>query len=322
MLRRDFTKSNKDYFNKNKIVLICVTVFLLVGIIIGSIFGMNSNFEIKGYHEFSVSVNASQAKEYSKHTEQINVILNKYDANLDTVSIAGEGDNSQFVVRYLNNVKDEQEIEINKLIAEKIGVSVESVTEHNFVKPIVENKDYIYTAVAILLMIVIASIFAYIRYNGASCVAILLGCILGTLGFMSLGTILRLSIGMSYFAMLVMLNMLIIYASINLFETMHKSSWLMSDDYDTAITSALKSSKLRMAIIAISLMIIGLLFVLIAPTTVKYISLNIMFMAVTLLAVIWYVVPFVWSVLITRCRKRIYKVKASVVGDQKENKDN
>ena len=44
MLKRDFTKSNKDYFLKNKILLICVAAFLLIGILVASIFGMNGNF--------------------------------------------------------------------------------------------------------------------------------------------------------------------------------------------------------------------------------------------------------------------------------------
>ena len=34
MLKRDFTKSNKEYFAKNKITLISVALFLVVGILI------------------------------------------------------------------------------------------------------------------------------------------------------------------------------------------------------------------------------------------------------------------------------------------------
>lgn len=322
MLKRDFTKSNKDYFNKNKITLICLAVFLLVGIIIGAIFGMNGNFEIKGYNEFSVTVNESKVNDFNKYSDEISGILNDYNAKLDTISIYGEGDDSKFVVRYLNDLNNEQVVEINQLVAQKLEVNLDAVTEHNFVKPIVKNKDYVFTAVSILLIITIASIFAYIRYNGASALAIIIGCLLGTLGFMSLGTILRLTIGMSYFAMLVILNMLIVYSAVNLFETMHKSSWLMADDYDNAITTALKASKFRMSFISIALLVVGVLFVLAASSAIKYIALNIMFMAVVFLAVSWYVMPFVWSVFITRCRKRVYKVKASVVEDKKEKKDN
>ena len=78
-----------------------------------------------------------------------------------------------------------------------------------------------------------------------------------------------------------------------------------------AIENSVKMTKLRMCVVSIGLLFIGLLFVLMAPSAVKYIALNLMFMAVILLSVGLYVIPFVWSVFITRSRKREYKIKAS-----------
>ncbi|MBQ8615623.1 MAG: hypothetical protein IJ415_03555 [Clostridia bacterium] len=317
MLKRDFTKSNKEYFKKNKIVLISVAVFLLLGIIIFSIFGMNGNFEINGYNEFSITVGEKATEKFGTHQQEIGKIVNSFDGKFDNVSIYGEGDNTKYVVRYLKDVNGNEQIEINKLVAEKLGIEVDNISEHMSVGPVVKNTDYIYTAVAILLIVVITTIFAYARYNGASALSVMLACLIGTLAFMSIGAILRLSVGMSYFAMLIILNVLIAYFAINLFETMHKSSWLMSGDYDNAMQTALKASKFRMSILSVSIMLIGVLFVLLTSSTIKYAALNIMFMAVVLLAVGWYVVPFVWNVFISYCRKREYKVKASAVETKK-----
>lgn len=311
MLRRDFTKSNKEYLKKNRVVLISIAVFLVLGIIMFSIFGMNGNFEIKGYNEFTVTVGEKATEHFGTHQQEIGKIINSFDGKFDNVSIYGEGDETKYVVRYMNSVKQNQQLEINDLIAEKLEIDVELVSSHVKVSPIVDNVDYIFTAVAILLIIVLATIFAYARYNGASALSVLLACLIGTVGFMSIGTLLRLSIGMSYLAMLVILNMLIAYAAINLFETMHKSSWLMSEDYDNAMQSALKASKFRMSVLSVAVMLIGVLFVLMTSSTIKYASLNLMFMAVVLLAVSWYVVPFVWNMFIPHCRKREYKIKAT-----------
>jgi len=63
-------------------------------------------------------------------------------------------------------------------------------------------------------------------------------------------------------------------------------------------------------------MAIGMLLVLFATTSIKYVSLNILFMAVILLASAWYVVPFVWSALITLCKVKVYKVKATKVEEE------
>ena len=313
MLKRDFTQSNKEYFKKNKNILIAVAVFLIVGILIFAIFGMNGNFEVNGYNEFSITVTESTAEKYNTHQREIGDIVNSYNGKFDTVLIYGEGDNTQYLVRYLKDVSDANIIEINKLVAEKLDVDVTAVSTHTHVNGVVKDTNYVYTALSILLIMVIATIFCYARYNGASAMSIIIANLLGTLAFISIGAILRLSIGMSYFAMLVILNMLITYLAINLFETMHKSSWLLSGDYGSAINTALKASKFRMSVLGIGLMAIGLLFVLFASSTIKYVALNIMFMAVILLAVGLYVIPFVWSVFITRCRRREYKIKTSAI---------
>ena len=319
MLRRDFTKSNKEYFKKNRNILITLGLFLLVGILMFAILGMNGNFEVKGYNEFSVSITETTTKKFSTHKSEISSIINSYDGKFDTLLIYSEGDDTKYLVRYLNNISDEDILEINELIAEEVGVNVENISEHVKVKGTVQNKDYIYTAASILLIVVVATIFAYARYNAASALAIIFGCLLGTLGFISFGSILRLYIGMSYFAMLVILNLLIVYMAISLFESMHKSSWLVSRDYGTAIQTAAKSSKFRTLMITFGLVVIGLLFILIAPLTIKYAAINLLFMAVTLLGTSLYLIPFIWSIFITKCRIRDYKIKSSAEGNNNIN---
>ena len=314
MLRRDFTKTNKEYFKKNRVVLISITLFLIVGILMFALLGMNGNFEIKGYNEFSVTVSEETTSNYSSHKSEISSVINSYNGKFDTILVYGEGDSTKYVIRYLNDINEASILEINELIAEEVDVDIDAVSEHIHVEGTLENKDYVYTAASILLVVVLATIFAYARYNGASALAMMFACLLGTIGFISFGSILRLSIGMSYFAMLVILNLLIVYLAISLFESMHKSSWLVSRDFETAIQTAIKNSKFRIGLISAGLIVIGLLFVLLAPLSIKYVAVNLMFIAVTLLAVVLYLIPFVWSVFITKCRIRDYKIKTTVEG--------
>lgn len=313
MLKRDFTKSNKEYLKSNKVALIALVMFLVVGMLVFAICGMNGNFEVNGYTEFSVRVGETATKEFSTHQQEIGKIVNSFDGKFDNVSIVGEGDDTQYIVRYLKDVNGNDQIEINKLVAEKLGVDVDGVTEHTHVNASVRRTDYVFTAAAILLLIVICTIFAYARYNGASALSVMLSCIVGTMLFMSFTSILRLSVGISYFAMLVLLNMLISYFAITLFENMHKSSWLVSGDYAKAMESGLKTSGFRMSVISVAIMVIGVLFVLLTSSTIKYVAVNLMFMAVVLLFVGYYIVPFFWNVFITLSRKRNYKIKADEV---------
>ncbi len=316
MLNRDFTKSNKNYFKANLRPLIAIGVFLLVGIIIFSIFGMNGNFEISGYNEFTISINETIKNKHTAYQREVSDIINSYGGQFDTMTVYGEGDDTKFVVRYMEDLSISEQAEVNALVAEKLQVEDEAISSHVVVGKSVENKDYLYTALSILLLLVVTTIFAYARYNGAAGMAMLLANLLGTLAFMSAGAILRLRIGMSYLPMLVMLNLLISYVAISIFESMHKSSWLMSGDYGNAIKKSIQANKPKLIVLTFAIIAVGLGFAMFGTSGIKYISLNIMFMAVTMLAVAFYVIPFVWSVFITMSRKREYKIKSTEIEDK------
>lgn len=317
-MHRDFTKSNIEYFKKNKIAIIVLSVFLIVGILIGSIFGFKENFEFAGYSEFTVKV-GSEA-DNNAIIKNITQIVNDYGGDFDTASIYDVGDNTRIVIRYSNQLNEDKQNEVTTAIITKLNIEESAVSEHVNVSPIVSTKDYVYTACAILILIVLVSIFAYFRYNGASALSIIISSIIGTLSFLSIGAILRLTIGASYFAMIVALNVLIMYSNIAIFEEIKSTNWLSNSDYASAINHGVKNSKFKLCALNIAVLIMGLLFVLFAPSALKYVSLNIMFIAVVALAVALYVVPFVWSVFITHCKKPKLSVKVS--GEKDSSVDN
>lgn len=308
---RDFKQPKREYIKSNKIVLISVAVFLILGMIIWAVFGLHTNFEINGYNEFYVQVNAEQVKEYSSFNNKIRKVVNSYGGDFEDIQVFDQGDNTKYVVRYNKNLDNDTQIKINKELAEKLEIDIVKIGEHAHVGSIMKSSDVIYTITAILILVVLSTLFAYIRYNGASAIAIIVSCLLGTMGFVSVGAMLRLSVGMSYFAMLVALNFVIVLFNLNLFETIKSSSWLRADDYATAISEGMKASRLKMCVVSLAIMVFGLLFVLITPNMAKYLSLNILFMAVVALACGLYVIPFVWSLFITDCKKREVKVKVT-----------
>ena len=207
-MRRDFTKTNKDYFAKNKFILIAVAIFLITGIVMGVVFGMNGNFEIAGCKEFSISITEAQRKDTVQIAQTAGDVVNSYGGGYDSYVVSGDGDNTAIIIRYTKNILSSDIAKVNADIAEELNVEIELISEHINVKPVVKATDYIYTAAAILIILLLATLFSYFRYNGASALAMLFGCAFATLGFMSIGTILRLSVGMSYFAMLTILNVL------------------------------------------------------------------------------------------------------------------
>ena len=260
---------------KNKITLISTALFLIVGILIAAIFGFNQNFELAGYYEFSINVTAEA--DINECTNEIKEIVNEFGADYDNVSVFDEGDNTQLIVRFTKQLSNKDFEKMEEKLANKLIVDESDITEIEHVGPTVRNIDYIFTAAAILLLIAGVSVFAFFRYNGASALAIIIASIIANLAFMSLGAILRLSIGMSYFAILAILNLMIVYFACDIFENMRKESWLGSKEYSKALDSAMKSSHTRQLFITIALMVIGMLLVIFATTPLKYVSLNILF---------------------------------------------
>lgn len=316
MLKKDFTKTNKVYITQNKIPLIALALLVVVGIIIAAVFGMNGNFEFKGYNEFSVKVGSENSSKYAQYQTEISKIVNAHGGEFDTMSVFDEGDDQQLVVRYMKDLKGSEQLEISTQVATKLGVAVENVSEHVKVQPTVKGVDYVYVVTAVLIIVAIASLFTFIRYNGASALSLILSCSLGTLSFLCLSAIIRLKIGMSFFALIVALNLLIVYFAIQLFETIKESSWLSTGNYAEAMEDALKKSKFRMCFVSVAVAVIGLLFVAAAPLALKYVSVNIMFVAVVALAAGSYFVPFVWNLFITKSKIKAAKIKANNEGDK------
>lgn len=315
MLKRDFTKSNKTYFKQNWVVLLCLALFLIVGVLVAGFCGMNGNFEFTGYNEFTISASTEDRANFKHYNKEIASIVNSYGGKFDNVSVFGEGEECKLVVRYMNTVSAEDQREINTAIITKITeISddegyIPELSAHHFVEPSVRSTDYIFTAVAILILVLVATIFAYFRYNDASAISTLLACAIGTLSFMSLGAITRLTIGKSYFAMLLILNVLLIYFAFMFFEHIREEGFLKSDSYEMALNSALKAERKRAIILAVAVYVIGLLFCLFGTNPIRYVSINVMFIAVAMLFTVLYVLPFVWSALITRSRKKHASVK-------------
>lgn len=319
MLNRDFTKTNSDYFKKNVVAVSIFSAFLVLGLLVIAIFGFNGNFEMKGYYEFSVNV--TESTDYYKYGKVIEKTVDDFGGDFDNLLEVGEGDNTQLVVRYLKPLSQEKQDKIEEKLVEKLEISVDDINEHYYVKPVAKSADYIFTAMAILIIVALSSVFAYFRHNGACAITVILACALGTLSFLSISSILRLSVGLSYFAMLLILNVMLIYFALELFENMHNERWLGNRDFEQALNSAVKLSKTRQLFISIAVEAIGLLLVLFATSTLKYVAINVMFMAVIMLTFAWYVIPFIWSVFITKCRIKEYKVKATEVEDIKEENE-
>lgn len=310
---RDFTASNKQYFSKNKFPILILCLVLVLGVVCGLVFGVRGNFEISGYNEFSVLAENIKTTELNKYQKDIETIVNKNGGDVFSISVGGEGNFSKFIVKYSATLKSATQTEINKEIAQKLGIEESEIanyiSNHNFVAPVVRGRDYIFTAVAILIIVVLATIFAYFRYDGACAVSTILAALIGSLLFISFSTILRLTIGMSYFAMLVLVNLLIVYCSFLIFENIRETNWLQSKEYSAALSNALKDTRTRVLFITCAVAAIGLIFAFVAPNNLKFVAINLMFVAVTLLAIVWYVVPFCWSALITRTNIKRFKVK-------------
>lgn len=308
MLKRDFSTSNKQYFLKNKWALLGVSLFIILGVIVAAIFGFNGNFEFKGYYEVEMNVGLGSTSTYANKAGNI---INSFGGKFEGYQVMSVGENTTVVLRYMQQLDEDKQKQVNEKIEQlstdtiKISIVIHDGYETGHVKvgSSVTNKEYLFTALAIIVILVISSVFTYVRHKGASAVTLIMSCLLATIGYLCLTAILRLSIGKSYFVMLIILNLLVAISCLGLFENIKETSWLQASNYAQALEDGLKKSKLRLCVLSIAVFVVGLLFAFISPSSLKYIALCILFISVMLLAVMLYAVPFIWSSLITYGKK-------------------
>ena len=119
MIKRDFSKSSKEYFKENKIPFIVLTALIVVGIIIASIFGFNGNFEMKGYNQIEISV--AEDDNYSLISKTAGQIVNSFGGDFDSTQIAGVGDNTIIIVRYMNDLSALDQQKVNEKISDSLS---------------------------------------------------------------------------------------------------------------------------------------------------------------------------------------------------------
>ncbi len=310
MQTRDFSKSVKSYFGQNRIFITLLVGLLVIGAIVLGFFGMNGNFEFTGYYEFYVYVGSETSDYYTEFASEISDLVDAQGGEYYSYSIYDEGDDTRLVIKYLNKLTTTELSDLGSDISTKLysivgsnfdagdNTTIFTISEQSYVSGTVRAVDYLYCAVVIVLIMIVSAFFAKFRYNTASAFTIILSCLLGTLSYLALTAILRLSVGISYFAMLVILNALIVYFAFDFFENIHETTWLNVNDYASAYKHGMQSSRFKNCFLAIAVEIIGLLFVIFGTSAIKTIALNIMFLAVALLFVSLYIMPFCWSMFI------------------------
>ena len=306
MINRDFTKSSKQYLNKNKFILIALGVILALGIIMLSVFGFKGGIEVKGYNTFSVKLGSIyQADELDDYTEDISENLSSQNANLQSVQITGEGGLTTLVVKYTGKLKDVESF--NQTLAEDFEIVSTNISEHSRVGASVTSNDYIYAVACGLIILTAVVIYSAIRYNLACAIAAFASSIGGIALLMALTAIFRLTINSSFLAINIITLLLILGENIMFFDTLDKERTKLKDKNDRSaqLSNTLKVSAFRQKLLYGAIFAISLIFVVLMPTIIKQSSLIMLFATVVAMFVAVYALPFVWCLTITQVSDKI-----------------
>ena len=322
MINRDFSKSAKEYIKQNKFVLIAVAIIIAVGIVMLSVFGFKGGSEIKGYNTFSVTMGTTyDAGELEDYTQSIKACIAKYDGDLQSVQLTGEGDYTTLVVKYSGSIK--KAYELNAEIANELKISVLKISEHSHVEASLTSKDYVYTIAGGLIILTLAVMYIAFRHNIACAVSALASSILGIILLMAITAIFRLSINSSFLAINIITMLLILAESFMLFDGINKERENDKSDRSAQLLNTLKANAFRQKIMYGALFAMALIFVILMPNTIKQASLIALFAIVVALFVTIYALPLLWCLTITRVSdkirlKKVEKVKAVQTADEVE----
>lgn len=282
--------------------LITVCLVLVAGLVLGIVLKFNTNFELGGYTEFSVTIESTDEKVVKESVNSIREILNnnglKYDATITSTEDVG----TKLTTRYLTKAKGITVALVNGEIKDKLDLTTDDFAHTYYEGKI--SKAAGLTAIALGIVVVLFSIFASIRYARYTGLVTLISAIVGTGLYLSITALLRLTVGASYFALLVLLNLVIMYYEVCLFEATRKKGNIVE-----AIDNALIDNRKNMSVLAVGIAIVSLLFVVIAPTSLKFVSLDLMFVPVVSLAIGLYIAPYLFIVFTRLFTKKSREVK-------------
>lgn len=301
MLNRDFTKPSREYVKKNWIVLACLGAVILMGIIMMCVLGFNAGPDLNGYNTFLVKVgSAYQQSKSSAYVENIKNNLTEVDCELYSVQLAGEGDNARLVVKYRDEVKNQTEF--NTALAQDLGLDVSLITEHTEVEKNVTSKDYIYAVTCGLIIIACATVYLAIRYNLACAITSIISSFLSVALLLSLVAIFRLRVDSSFMAINIITLLLVLCENLIVFDSLEKVRGQLKDKNDrtTQLQTALSKNSFRQRFMYAGMFGVVLLFVIMASSSIKQVSLVLLFALVVVLFLTVYGLPFLWSLTITQ----------------------
>ncbi len=305
MINRDFSSSGKQYIKQNKFVLIALAVVVVMAIIMICTLGFNAGADVKGYRTFSINLSSVDKVDMSNYEKDISLALSSNDASLYSVQLAGEGEQSILIVKYMGEIKDEAKT--NAEIANVLQINVEEISTHSKVSPSILAKDYIFTIACGLIIIALAVIFIAIRYNLACAITALVSSLLSVILLISLTAIFRLTVTSSFLAINIITILLVLCEGFILFDGLERTRDSLEDknDRSTQLSKTLASEGFRQKFMYGAIFAIALILVFIAPSAIKRISLVALFAIVVAMFVTVYALPFLWSLTITQVSDKI-----------------
>lgn len=321
MLNRDFSKSKREYLNKNKVLLIVLAVFLVVGIVVTSIFGFNANSDFTGGTVVDIELTQEISdKELDKYESKINSILAENDLSLHSVQLKGQGDYSVLEVKYTGNVTEDKINKVNAGFILELDNIVQEF-EHLEFSATVSSSDYIYTIMAGLIILVIASIFVLIRHNIAYAISLMGASLFSVLALLSTYGILRLQTSSAFFFIAIATMVYTVYESLILFEKMRDVASISENRNDKSlhIIEGMKKTTGRLQYTSLGLFFLGFVFVVFGTTLSRAIALGLMFAVVMALISISIVLPFIYNLTIEKVAIKVKKAKTETKKATKEN---
>ncbi|MBQ8430785.1 MAG: hypothetical protein IJX26_02420, partial [Clostridia bacterium] len=310
MISRDFAQPKKEYLKKNKIALIIISAVVLVGLIVFGIFGLNGNPDFKGCNLVSINIGEDITnKEFDKLSDKIETILAENKLDLYSVQIKGEGINTTLDVKYLGKVSDKKFEAVKVGFVAELDVEVSAISENQWLEKTVSSSDYIYTAVAILLVVLLASLFVLFRHNLSYALSLMGASLMSAIALICVFAIFRFEVNSAFFFAVAIASVYSIFEALILFENMRNVAQnpKYKDDKQNQIVLGVKRSANRMQFTTLGLFAVGLIFVIFGTSISRQVAISLMFSIIAGLSSVLFILPLIYNLTIDKVKIRKIK---------------
>ncbi len=259
--------------------LIIPLVLIIVAVVLSLTIGMSLSTDIGGGTQFEVKI--ENTEKVASQSEAIKDALKKHGYSVEKIFVEDKEVETAIVVRV--DKKDIKE-EVKQTIADKLGISVDQISDFQNINGLVTKKAVLWFSVTIVALLCLVFVGGWLRYKVVAGLSLVFVALISMLMPVALFIITRIPVSFISIVIVMLGVALSLFASALCLERVRESIKLKHNDGKTAgelVEMGMKSTMKPLLFFGVLIFVMSLVMICIPVRFVTMIALSIMLCLLT-----------------------------------------